>query len=93
MPDRPTAAQRGYDTRWQRTRRRFIRTHPTCEWPDGCTSPAEDVHHLDGQGPHGPQGHDPANLQALCHSHHSTVTNQSRPKRTRPATSHPGLIA
>lgn len=87
---RPTAAQRGYDAKWQRTRRRYLRTHPHCEQA-GCLKPAEDVHHLDGKGPHGPRGHDPRNLQALCHRHHSQITAAALPKRARPAQQHPGL--
>lgn len=87
---RATAARRGYNAKWQRTRRRYLRQHPTCE-QTGCTDAAEDVHHLDGLGPHGPRGHDPTNLQALCHSHHSIVTNATMPKRKRPTEHHPGL--
>lgn len=94
---RATSAQRGYNARWQRTRRRYLRTHSACEDASGCTQPAEDVHHLDGLGPLGPRGHDPTNLQALCHKHHSQITAQRaggwRPagKRKREAPAHPGL--
>jgi 5-methylcytosine-specific restriction protein A len=87
---RPTAAQRGYDTRWTRTRRRYLRQHLLCMWPGGCGEEAVDVHHVDGRGPLGPRGHDPANLMALCKSHHSQITNADRPKRERPASTHPG---
>jgi 5-methylcytosine-specific restriction protein A len=76
---RPNARQRGYDERWQRTRAAFIATHPICQWPDGCLAPATDVHHLDGQGPNGDKGHDWANLQGLCHKHHSTTTARAQP--------------
>jgi 5-methylcytosine-specific restriction protein A len=73
-PDtRPTAATRGYDAKWRRTRGRYLQLHPRCEHA-GCAAPAVDVHHLDMRGPLGPRGHDHANLQALCHSHHSTIT-------------------
>ena len=71
---RPSAGQRGYGTRWQHTRARFLREHPYCEWPEACGHEAVDVHHLDGLGPGGPRGHDPANLRALCHRHHSILT-------------------
>jgi 5-methylcytosine-specific restriction protein A len=70
---RPTAAARGYDAKWRRTRGRYLQLHPMCEHA-GCVSLAEDVHHLDGLGPLGPQGHAHANLQALCHPHHSSIT-------------------
>jgi 5-methylcytosine-specific restriction protein A len=71
---RPNATARGYDRRWRRTRRRYLASHPTCEDKSGCGAKATDVHHLDGLGPTGPHGHDPANLQALCHPHHSALT-------------------
>lgn len=90
---RKSPTKRGYDAKWRRTRARYLRHHPTCEYPDGCKRAAEDVHHLDGKGPLGPAGHDWDNLQALCHSHHSQVTNAAMPKRKRPAPRHPGLIA
>lgn len=70
---RPTAAARGYDHKWRRTRGRYLQLHPTCEHP-GCELAAYDVHHLDGKGPLGPAGHTHSNLQALCHSHHSSIT-------------------
>lgn len=75
---RPNATDRGYDTRWRRTRAAYLRFHRRCEHP-GCTRLAVDVHHLDGQGPNGPRGHDPWNLQALCSRHHKTVTAREQP--------------
>lgn len=70
---RPNAAARGYDARWQAERRRYLASHPRCQWP-GCTHPATDVDHEDGLGPLGPQGYDWANLRAYCHPHHSAKT-------------------
>lgn len=100
MPDaRPSAAARGYDARWSRTRKRYLRDHATCEDDSGCNAAATDVHHRDGLGPNGPRGHDPTNLQALCHAHHSQLTAREQPggwakrepvRRTTPR--HPGLI-
>lgn len=75
---RPSAAKRGYDTRWRATRARFLREHPGCQFPD-CPEPASDVHHRDGLGPSGPRGHDPSNLAALCQRHHSAITAQMQP--------------
>ena len=75
---RPSAAARGYDSRWRRTRARFLREHPYCAEPL-CFRPATDAHHRDGKGPNGPLGHDPSNLQALCHGHHSRVTAREQP--------------
>lgn len=73
---RPPAAHRGYNARWRRTRARHLRAHPDCEV---CDQPATQVHHLDGAGPLAPAGHDPENLQALCHSCHSRIT-ATRPR-------------
>lgn len=70
---RASAHARGYDARWSRTRAKKLKATPLCEWP-GCTKPATDVDHIDGQGPNSPHGHDQANLQSLCHPHHSTKT-------------------
>lgn len=78
--ERPTARERGYDSRWERTREQFLRANPTCEV---CNAPATDVHHIDGAGPRGPMGHSWENLMALCHADHSriTATNQARDRR------------
>jgi 5-methylcytosine-specific restriction protein A len=73
--NRPTAAQRGYDSRWQATRKRYLLAHPTCQHP-GCTEPATDVDHIDGLGPLAPRGHDESNLQAMCRPHHTRKTNR-----------------
>lgn len=69
---RPTAHQRGYDQRWQRTRTAYLAAHPTCEC--GCGGKATDVDHIDGLGPNGPHGHDWQNLQALTASCHAQKT-------------------
>lgn len=76
--NRPHSTARGYDRRWYATRKRYLSTHPTCEY-DGCEAAAQDVHHLDGLGPLAPRGHDPDNLAALCHSHHSQRTAAEQP--------------
>lgn len=76
---RPSSHQRGYDHRWSVTRARYLAEHPVCEDPEGCTLLATDVHHRDGQGPSGLHGHDPVNLEALCHSHHSRRTTVEQP--------------
>lgn len=69
---------RGYDQRWARTRGAYLYRHSTCEEP-GCPRRATDVHHKDGRGPTGPDGHKWANLEALCHSHHSQRTAREQP--------------
>lgn len=79
---RPSAAKRGYDTKWRAFRREYLLRHPACTGP-ACMAlpfylrpPATDVDHIDGLGPLGPHGFDEANLQALCHSCHSIKTNR-----------------
>lgn len=76
---RPSATARGYDAEWRRTRAAFLQSHPICEDPEVCIEPATDVDHVDGLGPKGPRGHDPNNLRALCHSHHSRRTARDQP--------------
>lgn len=66
---RPSAHVRGYDTEWNRTSRRYRKTHPTCENPH-CHQPSEHVDHIDGDN----TNHNPTNLQALCHPCHSRKT-------------------
>lgn len=39
---RPTARQRGYDTKWDAARKAFLAKHPTCP---RCGQPATIVHH------------------------------------------------
>ena len=74
-PNRPTASARGYDATWRRRRAQYLAEHSLCE-RDGCGKPAVDIHHLDGEGPAGDNSD--ANLQALCHPHHSTLTSHDR---------------
>jgi 5-methylcytosine-specific restriction protein A len=76
---RASASARGYDTEWRKTRATFLAKHRICEDPGGCIEPATDVDHIDGLGPKGPRGHDPSNLRALCHSHHSKRTARDQP--------------
>jgi 5-methylcytosine-specific restriction protein A len=84
--DRGSSHARGYDADWHRTRARYLRDHQVCE---NCGATAEtsghplEVDHIDGLGPLGPRGHDPANLQTLCRSCHQTKTaHQARTKGT-----------
>jgi 5-methylcytosine-specific restriction enzyme A len=72
---RGTAAQRGYDGRWQRVRAAYLRAHPLCAdcLDRGAVTPATDVHHVI---PRRDGGEDvESNLRALCHSCHSKVTS------------------
>jgi 5-methylcytosine-specific restriction enzyme A len=72
--DRPSASKRGYDARWRATRGRYLGAHRTCEDETGCIADATEVHHLDGLGPKGLNGHEWHNLMALCKHHHSRIT-------------------
>lgn len=76
--ERGTAAERGYDSRWRATRAGFLEEYPFCA-EAGCMSLAEDVDHIDGEGPLGPRGHDWSNLRGLCKAHHSRRTARDQP--------------
>ncbi|MET8824776.1 HNH endonuclease [Streptomyces sp. NPDC004610] len=82
---RPSAASKGYDTRWARTRAAYLRAHPYCECHACQAQPpllrprATEVNHRDGLGPLGPRGHDWANLQAMTKAHHSRETAKHQP--------------
>lgn len=75
---RPSAAARGYDVKWRKTRARYLRALNPLACENCGRTPTEagplEVDHLDGLGPRGPRGHDPTNLQALCKSCHATKT-------------------
>ncbi len=73
---RGSAQERGYDSRWRRTRAAFLRKNPNCA---ECGAPAVHAHHIDGRGPLGPRGHDPKNLSPLCHPCHSRLTAREQP--------------
>jgi 5-methylcytosine-specific restriction protein A len=71
---RGTAAQRGYDARWQRLRLAFLAAHPFCAAcaQAGRVEPATDVHHITPRRDRGADAEE--NLQALCHRCHSRIT-------------------
>jgi 5-methylcytosine-specific restriction protein A len=72
---RGTAASRGYDARWRKTRLLFLRANPLCVMcaVAGLVVPATDVHHVIAKRDGGTD--EESNLQALCKSHHSKLTN------------------
>lgn len=74
-----SASQRGYGSKWRRFRKTFLREHPICQDEAGCIQPATDVDHIDGLGPLGPLGFDPANCRALCGLHHKQRTARDQP--------------
>lgn len=83
--NRPSAYERGYDDRWRTFAIAFLATHPYCECDDHIGLPdwqrpyAQDVDHIDGQGPTGPRGYDPTNLRPLAHRCHSRRTAADQP--------------
>lgn len=62
---RPSAARRGYSTRWQAARLRYLRHHPTCTTPH-CRSRADVVDHIVRAREAGIDFWDQSNWQALC---------------------------
>jgi 5-methylcytosine-specific restriction protein A len=75
---RPSAAERGYDSRWRRTAGRFLALNPWCS-EDGCLEKAVVVDHIDGLGPNSPNGHKHANLRGFCKKHHDQRTARDQP--------------
>ena len=73
---RPSSSARGYTSRWEAERARFLRRHPACAF---CGARAEVVDHIT---PHrGDQSlfWDMANWQSLCgHCHNSTKQRLER---------------
>jgi 5-methylcytosine-specific restriction protein A len=71
---RPSASRRGYDAAWRRIRLDHLRRHPLCIdcQREGRTVAATDVDHRVPLRRGGTN--DPANLQSLCHRHHSSKT-------------------
>ena len=81
---RGTAAQRGYDGRWQRRRRVWLAAHPLCADPDhrhpNRIRAATDVDHVVPKSQGGAD--DESNFQSLCHECHSAKTaRESAPRR------------
>ena len=70
-PARPTAAQRGYDSAWQRLRLRYLSNHYVC-MIDECYDRATEVDHIRPLSHGGANAED--NYQALCSTHHKRKT-------------------
>ena len=68
--ERPSSSKRGYGAAWQTVRARVRAAHPVCP----CGSRATDVDHILSRR-QGGTDHE-SNLQALCHSCHSSKTNR-----------------
>lgn len=71
---RGSAAERGYDARWRRLRRMYLRKHPLCVECQGLgfVTQATDVDHIIPRNAGGTDAE--SNLQGLCHRHHSAKT-------------------
>lgn len=82
---RPKTAAKGYDARWQATRRAFLAANPYCMCDDCMALPAvmrpaaTEVDHIDGLGPLGPRGHDWSNLRSMTKTHHARRTARDQP--------------
>lgn len=63
--------QRGWSAEWAAYRKDYLTMYPWCAV---CGQRATDIDHIDGTGRRGARAYDPANLQALCASHHSQKT-------------------
>lgn len=97
---RPTAAQRGYDARWQCRRKRYLASHPICAL---CPHPAKVADHyprsrrqLIADGVRDPDAD--AYLRPLCTNCHNKETAKHQPggwapkgKRRRAPEPHPGM--
>ena len=73
---RESAARRGYDRAWQRTRLRVLSQRPLCEdcAERGDVAPATEVHHRVKIRVAPERKHDASNLVALCAECHATRT-------------------
>lgn len=73
---RKSAAKRGYDRAWQRTRLRVLSRRPLCEdcAVEGIVSPATEVHHVVKIRVAPELRHDASNLRALCAECHARRT-------------------
>jgi len=69
--DRASAAERGYDSRWRKVRKWYMRRNPLCErcLQEGTTKAAEVVHHITPIDDGGAK-YDFDNLEALCEKCH-----------------------
>jgi len=67
---RPSARERGYDSRWDKARAGFLAKHPRCARP-GCNEPATVVDHIIPHRGDTKLFWDRSNWQPLCVSCHS----------------------
>lgn len=76
-PDtRKSAAERGYDYRWQCFRKRFLAQHPLCQdcTGEGQVGAATDIHHKQKLRDRPELKYEEENLMPLCELHHKLRT-------------------
>lgn len=73
---RESAAKRGYDAAWRKTRLQVLAARPLCEdcAEDGIVTPATEVHHRVRIRVAPERKHDRSNLVALCAECHAART-------------------
>lgn len=75
---RGSSAQRGYDAKWQRLRRRYLMQHPLCECDDckasGAFTPAEVVDHIKSIKERPDLRLEWSNLRSMSKAHHDRRT-------------------
>lgn len=81
---RPSSVERGYDSRWHKFAKNFLKDHPVCAM---CGAPAQCVDHKDipadvMMSVYGEFDLDPVHYQALC-SRCNTIKGRYEDKRAR----------
>lgn len=66
---RPSARERGYNARWERERKAFLKQHPTC---CRCGAPADTVDHKEPHRGNAALFWDRSNWAAMCRPCHSS---------------------
>ena len=66
---RPTASQRGYDSKWRKARKEWLHHNPTCVM---CGTKADTVDHITSHKGDMKLFWDKTNWQSLCAHHHNT---------------------
>ena len=72
IDNRPSAAARGYDGKWQKFRPWYLRRHPLCE-EEGCGHLGSVIHHILPLSAGGDKYLE-ENLRVLCRFHHNQLT-------------------
>jgi len=79
---RGSSTKRGYDYRWQKTRKGYLENHPLCVHceAEGRITAANEVDHIIPIQIAPMRKYDRTNWQPLCKSHHSKKTAKDRIK-------------